>query len=86
MKSRIADNIFFGTENDIWIAESYNHFLKENEGKYFFDVNLFKVRMMTKSKSIVIKSNLEVVELTSLIYSEHQSVRIDDKSNIEDLT
>lgn len=29
MKGRNPDNMFFGTINDQWIAESYNHLIKE---------------------------------------------------------
>jgi hypothetical protein len=43
MKSRIPNNLFFGTKNDEWIIESYNNYIKDNKKKPLYDVELYKV-------------------------------------------
>jgi hypothetical protein len=86
MKSRIPDNMFFGTANDQWIAESYNYRIKE--GKYDFDVNLFKIQVTKQSKSFVVtpEEHEEFKQSVLMAKSNNQSVMLNNPDDIEDLS
>ena len=49
MKSRIPNNLFFGTKNDEWIIEGYNNYVQENKKKPLYNVALYKVAMIKRA-------------------------------------
>jgi len=60
MKSRIPNNLFFGTKNDEWIIEGYNNYVQENKKKPLYNVALYKVAMIKRAQTMVMKKEQEL--------------------------